>query len=181
MPSTPSEAEVAAMQQMYSQYLSLYVQYLQSQSLPQQSQVLLQQNFHYQQQFNFAELNAAPAAPVVGEGAPNAAMVMNAGAAGKIQDVAGGDKNRDILDWVFVMTRVLLLFIVIYFHSSFLRLAFVAGLCFIVYLYQNRRNGRTRARAQNPQPAPEPVQQQQQEREQAKENSDETVDNDEND
>ena len=144
MPSTPSEAEVAAMQQMYSQYLYLYMQ---SQSLPQQFQVLLQQNFHNQQKFNFAEPNAAPAVPVGGEEAPNAAMGMNAGAAGQIQDVAGGDRNRDILDWVYVMTRVLLHFSVVYFHSSFLRLAFVAGLGFLVYLYQNRRNGRTRARA----------------------------------
>eukprot|EP00091_Calanus_sinicus_P022670 TRINITY_DN7300_c0_g1_i1.p1 TRINITY_DN7300_c0_g1~~TRINITY_DN7300_c0_g1_i1.p1 ORF type:complete len:373 (-),score=121.05 TRINITY_DN7300_c0_g1_i1:150-1268(-) len=173
MPSTPSESEVAAMQQMYNQYLTMYMQYMQSQSASQQSQVLLQQNFPNQNQFNFGEPNAAPAAPVGGEGAPNAAMVMNAGAAGQIQDDAGGDRNRDILDWVYVMTRVLLLFSVIYFHSSFLRLAFVAGLGFLVYVYQNRRNGRTRARAQNPQPAnPEPVEQQQ-DREQADENAEE--------
>eukprot|EP00090_Calanus_glacialis_P047357 TRINITY_DN9793_c0_g1_i1.p1 TRINITY_DN9793_c0_g1~~TRINITY_DN9793_c0_g1_i1.p1 ORF type:complete len:375 (-),score=121.21 TRINITY_DN9793_c0_g1_i1:155-1279(-) len=186
MPSTPSESEVAAMQQMYNQYLTMYMQYMQSQSASQQSQVLLQQNFPNQNQFNFAEPNAAPAAPVGGEGAPNAAMVMNAGAAGQIQADAGGDRNRDILDWVYVMTRVLLLFSVIYFHSSFLRLAFVAGLGFLVYMYQNRRNGRARARAQNPQPAnPEPVeQQQQQDREQADENAEEanieTDDNEEN-
>merc|ERR1711997_1236527 len=79
----------------------------------------------------------------------------NAGAAGQIQDDAGVDRNRDILDWVYVMTRVLLLFSVIYFHSSFLRLAFVAGLGFLVYLYQNRRNERPVARAQNPLGHPE--------------------------
>jgi len=175
MPSTPSEAEVAAMQQMYSQYLSLYMQYIQSQALPQQSQVLLQQNFANQQQLNRPvnfEPNAAPAA-AVGEGAPNAAMVMNAGAAGQIQDGAGGDRNRDILDWVYVMTRVLLLFSVIYFHSSFLRLAFVAGLGFLVYLYQNRRNGRLRVRNQNQQPGPEQQQQQEPEAGQAEENAEE--------
>jgi len=143
MSSTPSEAEVAAMQQMYNQYLSLYMQYMQAQYTPQQSQVLLQQNFPHQNQLHLGEPHAAPAAPVAGDaGGPNAAMVMNAGAAGQIQDDAGGDRNRDILDWVYVMTRVLLLFSVIYFHSSFLRLAFVAGLGFLVYLYQNRRNGR---------------------------------------
>merc|ERR1711892_1158343 len=151
MPSTPSEAEVAAMQQMYNQYLSLYMQYMQSQSAPQQSQLLLQQNFPNQNQFNFAGPDAVPAAQVAGEGAPNAAMVVNAGAAGQIQADAGGNRNRDILDWVYVMTRVLLLFSVIYFHSSFLRLAFVAGLGFLVYVYQNRRNGRARAGAQNQQ------------------------------
>jgi len=153
MPSTPSEAEVMAMQQMYNQYLSLYMQYMQSQATPQphQSQVLFQENLPAQNQFNLGEPHAVAAAPVAGEAAPNAAMVMNAGAAGQIQDDAGGDRNRDILDWVYVMTRVLLLFSVIYFHSSFLRLAFVAGLGFLVYLYQNRRNGRARVGVQNPQ------------------------------
>jgi len=154
MPSTPSQEEVMAMQQMYNQYLSLYMQYMQSQSTPQQSQVLFHQNLPAQNQFNLPEphhVHAAPAPPVAGEAAPNAAMVMNAGAAGQIQDDAGGDRNRDILDWVYVMTRVLLLFSVIYFHSSFLRLAFVAGLGFLVYLYQNRRNGRVRVGAPNPQ------------------------------
>merc|ERR1711892_1218622 len=145
MSGTPNEAEGVAMQQMYNQYLSLYMHYMQSQSAPQQSQVLLQQNIPNQNQFDFA---GPVAAPVAGEGAPNAAMVVNAGAAGQIQADAGGNRNRDILDWVYVMTRVLLLLSVIYFHSSFLRLAFVAGLGFLVYVYQNRRNGRARAGAQ---------------------------------
>merc|ERR1711892_634108 len=199
MPSTPSEAEVAAMQQMYNQYLSLYMQHMQSQSAPQQPQFLLQQNLPNQNQFNFAGPDAAPAAQVAGEGAPNAAMAVNAGAAGQIQADAGGNRNRDILDWVYVMTRVLLLFSVIYFHSSFLRLAFVAGLGILVYVYQNRRNGRAPARVQNQQQVP-PInrnnrlnaraQNQQRnpegvdddEREQAEESSDETnVESDEND
>merc|ERR1712002_892013 len=162
MPSTPSEAEVVAMQQMYNQYLSLYMGYIQSHSpLTQQSQVIFQQNFQNQQQLNGGvnfEPNPVQAPPVGGEGAPNAAIVMNAGAAGQIQDDAAGvDRNRDVLDWVYVMTRVLLLFSVIYFHSSFLRLAFVAGLGFLVYLYQNRRN--ERPVAQNPLANPENEQQ----------------------
>ena len=42
---------------------------------------------------------------------------MNAGAAaGQIQD-EGGVGQRDILDWVYVITRVMLLTSVIYFHS----------------------------------------------------------------
>ena len=90
------------------------------------------------------------------------AMVMNAGAAaaGPIQDVAGagGDRQRDILDWVYVMTRVMLLISVIYFHSSFLRLAFVAGLGFLVYLYQNRLRQPIRHQPPPPQPAQQPAQ-----------------------
>jgi len=198
MSNTPNEAEMVAMQQMYNQYLSLYMQHMHSQSVPQQSQVFLQQNFPNQNQFDFA---GPVAAPVAGEGAPNAAMVMNAGAAGQIQADAVGNRNRDILDWVYVMTRVLLLFSVIYFHSSFLRLAFVAGLGFLVYFYQNRRNGRAparvqnqqqvppinrnnrgNARAQNQQPNPDGLEQQNDDREQAEESSDETnVESDDND
>merc|ERR1711892_1609388 len=123
------------------------MQHMQSQSSP----AILQQNVPNQNQFNFAEPNVAP---VAGDGAPNAAMVVNAGAAGQIQADADGNRNRGILDWVYVMTRVLLLFSVIYFHSSFLRLAFVAGLGFLVYGYQNRRNGRAPARVQNQQQVP---------------------------
>ena len=83
---------------------------------------------------------------------------MNAGAAaGQIQD--GGDRQRDILDWVYVMTRVMLLFSVIYFHSSFFRLAFVAGLGFLAYFYQNRIRQPVQ-NIQQQQPQPQPQQQQ---------------------
>merc|ERR1712107_709870 len=67
-------------------------------------------------------------------------------------------RNRDILDWVYVMTRVMLLFSVIYFHSSFWRLAFVAGLGFLVFLYQNRQQGRARRHQHQAAPAVAPVQ-----------------------
>merc|ERR1719242_1775091 len=81
----------------------------------------------------------------------NPGLVMNAGAAaGQIQDV-GGDRQRDLLDWVYVVTRVMLLISVIYFHSSFLRLAFVAGLGFLVYLYQNQNRARQQPRRQQQQ------------------------------
>merc|ERR1719184_773586 len=86
---------------------------------------------------------------------------MNAGGGGAVAaEAGGGDRNRDVLDWVYVMTRVVLLFSVIYFHSSFLRLAFVTGLGFLVFLYQNRQNGRARRVQQAaapvpPQPQPE--------------------------
>ena len=85
---------------------------------------------------------------VQGVQAPGAGMVMNAGGGGAVAAEAGGDRNRDILDWVYVMTRVMLLFSVIYFHSSFWRLAFVAGLGFLVFLYQNRQQGRARRQQQ---------------------------------
>merc|ERR1712209_102212 len=57
-----------------------------------------------------------------------------------------------------VMTRVMLLFSVIYFHSSFWRLAFVAGLGFLVFLYQNRQQGRARRHQHQAAPVVAPVQ-----------------------
>jgi len=105
--------------------------------------------------------------------APGAGMVMNAGAGpGAVAADAGGDRNRDILDWVYVMTRVMLLFSVIYFHSSFWRLAFVAGLGFLVFLYQNRQQGRARRPQQvAPVVPPAPVEEvdEQEEREEGEE------------
>jgi len=151
---------MAAMQQMYNQYVSLYMQYMQSQSL-QQAPLFVQ---HQQdQQVAGAGVDLQP--QVAGEGvpagneAPNpGGLVMNAGAAaGQIQD--GGDRQRDILDWVYVMTRVMLLFSVIYFHSSFFRLAFVAGLGFLAYFYQNRIRQPVQ-NIQQQQPQPQPQQQQ---------------------
>merc|ERR1711894_572961 len=45
--------------------------------------------------------------------------------------------QRDILDWCYVVTRVLVLFSVVYFYSSLARFALAAGLGIIFYLYNN--------------------------------------------
>ena len=156
MVNNPSEAEMAAMQQMYNQYVNLYMQYMQSQSLQQAPLFVPHQQ---DQQVAGAGVDLQP--QVAGDEAPNpGGLVMNAGAAaGQIQD--GGDRQRDILDWVYVMTRVMLLFSVIYFHSSFFRLAFVAGLGFLAYLYQNRiRQPAQNIQQQQQQPQPQPQQDQ---------------------
>jgi len=161
MVNNPSEAEMAAMQQMYNQYVNLYMQYMQSQSLQQAPLFVPHQQ---DQQVAGAGVDLQP--QVAGDEAPNpGGLVMNAGAAaGQIQD--GGDRQRDILDWVYVMTRVMLLFSVIYFHSSFFRLAFVAGLGFLAYLYQNRirqpaQNIQQQQQQQQPQPQQDQVEAQQ--------------------
>jgi len=178
MVNNPSEAEIAAMQQMYNQYVTLYMQYMQSQSL-QQAQLFVPQDQQVGAGVDLQPQVAAEAAPAGNEG-PNpggpggpGGLVMNAGAAaGQIQDV--GDRQRDVLDWVYVMTRVMLLFSVIYFHSSFLRLAFVAGLGFLVYFYQNRI--RQQAPAQNVQAVPQPEQPAQTEEANTEDNNAETED-----
>ena len=149
LPSSPSQEEVAALQELYTQYLGLYMQYLAGQGSTLQYQHLL------------PAPAPAPAPAGVQEAAqvvqgPADGMVMNAGGGGAVAAEAGGDRNRDILDWVYVMTRVMLLFSVIYFHSSFWRLAFVAGLGFLVFLYQTRQQGRRRQQAPAPAPAPAP-------------------------
>ena len=162
MTANPSEAEMVAMQELYGQYMSLYMQYMQSQSLQQQSQVFIPNQQVPVQAANLPQ-DGGPEAAAGGAPGPDGpgGLVMNAGAAaGQIQDV-GGDRQRDILDWVYVITRVMLLISVIYFHSSFLRLAFVAGLGFLVYLYQNQNRVRQQLRRQQQQQAeqaPQPAQ-----------------------
>merc|ERR1712141_320915 len=44
--------------------------------------------------------------------------------------------QRDILDWFYVASRVLVLFSIVYFYSSLARFALVAGLGLAVYLYR---------------------------------------------
>jgi len=180
MATNPSESEMLALQEMYSQYVSLYMQYMQSQSL--QAPLFVQQD----QQVAGAGVDLQPQVAAEAGGVPAAnegpnpgpgGIVMNAGAAaaGQIQDV--GDRQRDVLDWVYVMTRVMLLFSVIYFHSSFLRLAFVAGLGFLAYFYQNRIRPVQNIQ-QQPQQPPEQPQQPAPSDEATSEDNTETDDND---
>lgn len=168
LPPSPSEAELAALQELYSQYVGLYMQYLSGSASGTQYQHLVPQPPQQQ------EVQEGAQGEVQGVQAPGAGMVMNAGGGGAVAADAGGDRNRDILDWVYVMTRVMLLFSVIYFHSSFWRLAFVAGLGFLVFLYQNRQQGRARRPQQvAPVAAPVPVEEvdEQEEREEGEEES----------
>jgi len=168
LPPSPSEAELAALQELYSQYVGLYMQYLSGSAPGTQYQHLVPQPPQQQ------EVQEGAQGEVQGVQAPGAGLVMNAGGGGAVAADAGGDRNRDILDWVYVMTRVMLLFSVIYFHSSFWRLAFVAGLGFLVFLYQNRQQGRARRPQQvAPVVAPAPVQEvdEQEEREEGEEES----------
>merc|ERR1712214_212892 len=72
--------------------------------------------------------------------ADNNNFIMNAGVGGigameDEDDINGG--QRDVLDWCYVATRVLVLFSVVYFYSSLARFALAAGLGIIFYLYNN--------------------------------------------
>merc|ERR1719461_239159 len=52
------------------------------------------------------------------------------------EDGMGMGGQRDILDWFYVASRVLVLFSIVYFYSSLARFALVAGLGLAVYLYR---------------------------------------------
>ena len=63
---------------------------------------------------------------------------MNAGGGGMMED--DGNNNvrgdRDLLDWMYLLSRVVLLFSIVYFYSSITRFLVVAVLAGFVYLYQ---------------------------------------------
>jgi len=100
-----------------------------------------------QQQQAVAETDPAPAAAAAAAaaadnlGAPNAGNVMmnaGAGAVGAMEDdddeMGGG--RRDIFDWFYVLSRVLVLFSVVYSYSSLARFALIAVVAVIFYLYK---------------------------------------------
>jgi len=94
-------------------------------------------------QVNPGVAQAAPPVPAMnGPGANPANVVMNAGAGGmgameeEDEDGIGLGGQRDILDWFYVASRVLVLFSIVYFYSSLARFALVAGLGLAVYLYR---------------------------------------------
>ena len=112
-------------------------------------------------------------APNVGPNPPNVVMNANAGGLGAVEDDEDGvGGQRDILDWFYVASRVLVLFSIVYFYSSLARFALVAGVCVVLYLYQIGFFGQPRGVHNNPvrqQPAPQqqppPHQQQQDQQE----------------
>merc|ERR1711945_64526 len=94
-------------------------------------------------QMNPQVAQPAPQVPAMnGPGANPGNVVMNAGAGGmgameeEDEDGIGVGGQRDLLDWFYVASRVLVLFSIVYFYSSLARFALVAGLGLAVYLYR---------------------------------------------
>ena len=129
--------QMAAVQQMYTQFVAQYqaslgnnVTSLDNNNQLNPEQVLRQRNVVVNN-----EEDAAPpaAAPVVED-----------------DDEV---ENRDWLDWFYWMSRAIVLFSIVYFYSSFTRLALVFALAFIMYLYQagviNPRNDDDRIQEDN--------------------------------
>merc|ERR1719347_1759342 len=86
MANNPSESEIAAMQQMYNQYVSLYMQYVQAQSLQQaplfvpQEQQVAGVDLQPQVAAEARQAGNEGPAPAGAPGGPGG-LVMNAGAA----------------------------------------------------------------------------------------------------
>jgi hypothetical protein len=104
--------ELANMETYYRQYLQLYSQHMLRQASPP----------HHQADH---QLMAQP--DRVGPGA-----LAN-------DEADNNNNNNDLLDRIYAITRIMLLFSVIYFHSSFFRLLCVAIIAFIVNRFQNNR------------------------------------------
>merc|ERR1719340_451728 len=152
-----NQNQATMMQQMYANYMTQYIQYLQSVgAIYQMPSANTQDVVDHSNQIT----DEARAALGVGAEAPQAQVlnhvaaaavadapvadnnnfIMNAGAGGigameDEDDINGG--QRDVLDWCYVATRVLVLFSVVYFYSSLARFALAAGLGIIFYLYNN--------------------------------------------
>ena len=111
---------------------------------------------------------AVAAGDDLGAGAAgNVFMNAGAGAVGAMEEdddeMDGG--RRDIFDWFYVLTRVLVLIFVVHSYSSFARFSLVAGIAIIVYLYRfgvmvvhgDEEENRQPPREQQ-QPEPQPAQ-----------------------
>ena len=128
-------------QELYSQYMSQYMQYINMANMtpvPGHSHPQDLHNVHQQQQQVAPPPPAADQLPEQ-EGVRN--QVMNAGGGGVMEEDdmnAGADRDRDILDWMYLTSRVVLLLSIVYFYSSIARFLLVACLAGLVYLYQVR-------------------------------------------
>ncbi|XP_011869572.1 PREDICTED: homocysteine-responsive endoplasmic reticulum-resident ubiquitin-like domain member 2 protein [Vollenhovia emeryi] len=129
--------QLAWMQQAYTHYFTQYMQLMAAQG------VQLQASIPYLQQMN---INAGDAAQHsytsnnnnnVGDEQPQPAAQdaadINAGNNGVGEDAAF---NRDWLDFFYMLSRIVVLFGIVYFYSSPLRFLIVTFLGFAIYLYQ---------------------------------------------
>ncbi len=94
-----------------------------------------QQQQHQQEPQAHQEQPQQPNVNGGGDNMPN--VMLNAGAGGigameDDEDMNGG--QRDVLDWFYVASRVLVFLTIVYFNSSLSRFALAAGLGIVIYL-----------------------------------------------
>ncbi|XP_022185781.2 homocysteine-responsive endoplasmic reticulum-resident ubiquitin-like domain member 2 protein isoform X2 [Nilaparvata lugens] len=124
--ATPANYAMAAhqmawMQQAYSQYMSHYMQFL----------AATQGGVNNAYPIHTAPTPQQQPAPVRDDNQPAA----NPAAGGENEEEEGRG-HRDWLDWFYIMSRVTVLFSVVYFYSSPVRFFMVTTLGLIMYLYQ---------------------------------------------
>ncbi|XP_069681524.1 homocysteine-responsive endoplasmic reticulum-resident ubiquitin-like domain member 2 protein [Periplaneta americana] len=124
------------MQQAYAQYVTQYMQLMASGAVPQSwypssrtaVPVSTPQHPPEQPQVPPVNLQEQPA------GQPN--NNVNIAAADGVEEEEEGRGNRDWLDWFYTMSRVMVLFSIVYFYSSPTRFVIVSALGLMLYLYQ---------------------------------------------
>ncbi|KAL2733210.1 homocysteine-responsive endoplasmic reticulum-resident ubiquitin-like domain member 2 protein [Vespula maculifrons] len=133
--------QVAWMQQAYTHYFTQYMQLMAAQGIQ------LQSTIPHVQQMNINPNEVTQNTYVnnnnnnnnnVGDDQPQAAVQdaadINAG-----NNIAGEDGafNPDWLDFFYMLSRIIILFSIVYFYSSPLRFLIVTFLGFVIYLYQS--------------------------------------------
>jgi len=137
--------QLAVMQDMYAQYLNQYMQYVNMAHVPSQFPTNTVNQFPNQQP-DTPDPNQPPPAHAQRE-QPEGAQVIAAGGGGLVQEeVAGGD--RDILDWMYLSSRLVLLLSIVYFYSSIGRFVIVLCIGGLFYFYQIGAFGRRGQRRQ---------------------------------
>jgi len=119
----PTEIQqLALVQQMYTQYLAEYMRYAGGGGVVSDSLVppQVQAGAGQQQQGDREQLNNAGGPPPLEDEA----------------DVEIGGRNGDLLDWLYMMSRLVVLASIVYFYSSFTRFLMVAMVVGFLYLYQ---------------------------------------------
>ena len=129
----PLSFQLAAAQELYTQYMAAYAEYMQLVSptfSPPADGAPAPPTHH--------TFTPAPAPAPAPEAAPRHQM-MNAGgggAGGLMEDEPRAGGERDLLDWVYLSSRVMLLASVVYFYGSVARLVLVSCVAILLYFYQ---------------------------------------------
>lgn len=147
------EEEMRQMQDIYREYVQLYSQHLQhvQQAAPNVGAVAAahhHSHLHHHRHHRQEDHQLRP--HFEGGAAARRPAAVGAAVAAEEEEI---NNNNDLLDRVYAFTRILLLFSVIYFHSSFFRLLFVAVIAFLAHRFQNnlppQANNNNNGRARN--------------------------------
>ncbi|XP_023289173.1 homocysteine-responsive endoplasmic reticulum-resident ubiquitin-like domain member 2 protein isoform X2 [Orussus abietinus] len=131
--------QIAWMQEAYTRYLTQYMQYMTAQGIQ------LQGSVPYIQPTNANPTEAGRVTPLNNNNVDNEQQprlaAQDAVEANPINNNLGGDDlviglHRDWLDFFYVLSRIVILFSIVFFYSSPLRFLIVTFLGFAIYLYQ---------------------------------------------